>query len=191
MRPEEVQDAEAPGRKEKVGNPFYKRIFLVASLLLGAFLGVANSLAGDFSPLPRKSRTREAREEICEKYGGSLERKFASNPWELVEDLDALIVKVGSRGPDRVKPLGNGGRMLASIAEAPRQPEERNRLVKRPDFALEVRVSRKLTEANTFITQSKRRGFFDEDEERARGVQESCAKVIYERAVLLEKMTRK
>lgn len=161
---------------------------MAAVLLL--MLAALDAFAGPFSPKKRGVLDSERSDELCERYGESLERKFASNPAELVRDLDDLIVKVGSRGPDRVKPLGSGGRMLASISGPPREKEVRREVGARGSAALDVRVTKKLTEANLLLKQSKRLGFFDEDEERELGVQEACAKAVYERAVILERMTR-
>lgn len=133
--------------------------------------------------------TQEENESLCERFGDSLERKFAANPQELVVELDALIVKVGSIGPNRVN-HDKSGRMLASIAGPAQDKEHRKKAASKESSALDIRVHNKLTEANRVLTQSKRLGFFDEDEERVIGVQEACAKVIYERASILERMTR-
>ncbi len=141
--------------------------------------------AGDAFGAPGK-RPKE-NEAICERYGESLERKFAVNPKHLVTELDELIVRVGSLGPDRVI-HNKSGRMLASVTAPSESEVERNRPITR-EAALQVKVHLKLTEANKVLTQSKRLGFFDEDEERVAGVQEACAKVIFERASILERLT--
>ena len=161
----------------------------VASVLALTVLAL-DAFAGPFSPKPRRALSSEDSEELCERYGDSLERKFASNPKLLVQELDELIVKVGSRGPDRVRPLGDGGRMLASVAGPPKDKQTRERVSRDRGAALDVLVHRKLTEANKLLTQTKRLGFFDEDEERVTGVQEACAKVVFERAEILERMSR-
>lgn len=163
---------------------------IAVAAVLALTVYALDALAGPFSPASRKARTAEENEELCDRFGGSLERKFASNPAELVKDLDELIVKVGSRGPDRVNPLGTGGRMLASLSGPPAEAETRKQVAKKPTASLDVRVDMKLREANTLLKQSKRLGYFDEDEERVAGVQEACAKVVYDRAVILERMTR-
>jgi len=133
--------------------------------------------------------SQEENESLCERFGSSLERKFSTNPQELVLELDELIVKVGSLGPDRMN-HDRSGRMLASIASPAQRKEIRRKEAGREMSALDIRVHNKLTEANRVITQSKRLGFFDEDEERVIGVQDACAKVLFERASILEKMTR-
>lgn len=134
--------------------------------------------------------SQEENESLCERYGDSLERKFVTSPQLLVNELDELIVRVGTLGPDRVN-HDKSGRMLASIAGPSKESEHRRKEAAGELSALDVRVHNKLTEANKVLTQSKRLGFFDEDEERQRGVQEACAKVIFERASILEKMTKK
>lgn len=134
-------------------------------------------------------RTDEENENLCGRFGETMARKFASNPGELVKELDELIVQVGSLGPNRVI-HNQPGRKLASLSETPRSPEVRRHIDQKEKASLSVRVHKKLTEANKLITQTKKPGFADEDEERATGVQEACARVIYERASTLEKMTR-
>lgn len=165
------------------------QVLTVASVLALTVLAL-DAFAGPFSPRARRPLSSEESEELCDRFGDSLARKFASNPKLLVQELDELIVKVGSRGPDRVRPLGDGGRMLASVAPAPRDKATRERVNRDRGAALDVRVHRKLTEANKLLTQTKRLGFFDEDEERVLGVQEACAKVVHERAEILERMSR-
>jgi hypothetical protein len=163
------------GRKTSVG-----RIIIFAMCVFLAF-----------PPLAAHARklSAEENEALCERYGDSLERKFSASPQALVQELDALIVKVGTLGPDRVN-HDKSGRMLASIATPSARKEARRREASRETSALEIRVHHKLTEANRVLTQSKRIGFFDEDEERSIGVQEACARVIYDRASILERMTR-
>lgn len=163
---------------------------ITVAAVLALTLFALEALAGPFAPAPRRPKTQVENEELCDQFGDSLERKFASNPKDLVRDLDELIVKVGSRGPDRVSPQGNGGRMLASLSGPPAEKETRKQVSRKPSASLDVRVYMKLTEANKLIKQTKRLGFFDEDEERSVGVQEACAKVVHERAVILERMTR-
>ena len=78
------------------------------------------------SALGARSLSPEENETLCERYGESLERKFSENPQQLIKELDELIVKIGSLGPDRVN-HDKSGRMLASIA-GPGSKEERKKL---------------------------------------------------------------
>ena len=154
-----------------------------ALLTLAALLAVSSETFG------ARRLSPEENTELCERYGDTLERRFATNPQLLVTELDELIVKVGSKGPDRVN-HDKSGRMLASIAPPPSKKVDRGEAAQRAGASLAFRVHLKLTEANKVLTQSKRLGFFDEDEERVTGVQDACAKAIHERASILEKMVR-
>jgi hypothetical protein len=134
------------------------------------------------------SLSAKENEALCDRFGENMARKLAANPKQLAQELDELIVKVGSLGPDRVS-HDRSGRKLASLSETPRSQEARWAGTEK-GAALLVGAHRKLSEAGRLTAQMKRQGFFDEDEERASGVQEACASVISDRALILRRVIR-